>query len=246
MPIWMAITIGGTFIANPRPLSILPESRAGRAIPVSVMAGFLIPGTLSYLPAPGLWTYSQKLFAMAIWQVFPLWTALAQQIFKRILPDYAVEANSSRASSWRLGSALKRPYLFVVIMAGLIRVGSIVRVVYDIQYSPLEDAPSWGIFYQLLFPKALDPGEKYDTLAAGCATFLEWDETIGQTALVIYSAFQCFQIWRPRKPSDYTFLFLGLPITWLVTGSSGLAAVYLAKRDSTVIRRSERSKRLKH
>ena len=246
MPIWMAITIGGSFVANPRPLSILPESRAGRAIPLSVMAGFLIPGILAYLPAPNIWTYHQKLVAMAAWQVFPLWTALAQQIFKRLLPDYAVEADSSRRSSWRLGSALKRPYLFALITAGIIRVGSIVRIIYDIQYSPLKNAPTWKIFYQLLVPKPLNPGEKYDTLAAGCATFLEWDESIGQTALVIYSAFQLFKVWQLKKNSDYTFLFLGLPVTWLVTGSSGLAAVCLAKRDSIVIRRGERSKKLKH
>ena len=241
----MAIVVGGAFIANPRLSQIIPESRAGRSIPLSVLVGFSIPGILAYLPTPEVWTPRQKMQAMAAWQVFPIWVSIAHQIFKRLFPDHVVEAGPRRTLGWRLPESIGIPYIFVLVVSGLIRMGSIARIVYDIQNLSNLGAPDWGIFRQLLVPQLLDPSTKHEVLAAGSSAFLEWDETAGQTALMIYAAFQCFKVWSPRDGSSLAFIFLGIPLVWLVFGSSGVAVAFLATRDDFVISQKENPKKLK-
>ena len=245
MPIWMAIVVGGAFIAKPGSLQIIPESRAGRSIPLSLLVGFLIPGILAYLPTPEVWTPQQKMQAMATWQVFPIWVSIAHQVLKRLFPDYAVEAGPHQTLGWRLPESIRIPYIFVLVVSSIIRIGSNARIVYDIQNSSNKGTPNWGIFRQLLIPQLPDPSIRYDIVAAGSSKFLEWDETVGQTALMLYAAFQCFKVWSPRNSSSLAFIFLGIPLVWLVFGSSGVAVAFLATRDDFVIRQKEKTRKLK-
>lgn len=126
IPAWTALhlfTSPTLTDTSPAALSV-PES-ALRALPYSIALGFIAPSVAMALPV-GVISQQTKIYAVCVWQAFPLWTQIFQMILQyTVFADWA--SRSSRSDKGRNATQLRllrRCYKFALYLAMASQVAS--------------------------------------------------------------------------------------------------------------------------
>lgn len=210
-------------------------------VPFSITLGYLVPSALMALPAPSVVSPNLHQQFIALWQPFPLWTALIQWTFSSICALCASNAIPGKGDS--LGAtylrAVKYPYIFVIVFCTLTHLP--VLAISALPPSFFENAPaelvrlSKSDLLGVYVPHPPIYGVKLGGLAEGVQNFLVWDLYTGLTSVLLWATLLY------RNATAATGNWLTLPglivkiVVWtLVSGPMGAAAALLWERDAIV------------
>jgi hypothetical protein len=240
IPIFLALYISASYMVKPKAVDITPDTRAAKAVPFTVLIGFALLSIIAALPAPSFFTYHQKLGVMALWQVFPIWTSLLQQVFKRLLPSSNLTKDQRNSVT-----SLRRVYGFALVSALIVRIATTAVALLSFLF-PHVFVPAYAQHFSLTAlyaPFIPNPAVKLSTIGEGVSAFLKWDETIGSGALLLWAAFLFLQKWSPRTASDWVKALVGSVGVLVVSGQVGLAVVLVWIRDEIVFAQETTVKR---
>lgn len=219
-------------------------------LPFSIILGYIVPSILMALPAPLVVSPNLHQQFIALWQPFPLWTALIQWLAKFVYTLFSSENSKPRSSKTEsLGAsylkAAKFPYVFVVAFCAITHLP--VLALSALSPSFFENAPaeivrlSQSDLYGVYVPHAPIYGLKLGSLAEGVQNFLVWDLYIGLTSVLLWT------VLLYRNATSTTTSWLSLPtliiktLIWtLVSGPMGAAAILLWERDAIVGEKTKR------
>jgi hypothetical protein len=222
--------------APPSPSALLAHSPEIASITGSVFVGYIVPAILMALPFPSVVTSDQKQIYMAVWQVFPISVAVLQQVFKRVLSgSSSILAKSSPTTTiW----CLRLTYAFALMCAGTTHLQAVsLAGAYDL-FPPLFDKNHKGSLglRRAFVPGGYLPSHKVANVNEGALRFLQYDEYIGSTAVLIWASFMAARAW-PKDASSLgaiAAVFIGA-FTCITRGPIAAATILLWMRDEIVL-----------
>ena len=213
-----------------------------QSIPVSLAVGFFVPAVGLALPAPSILTYDQKQTWIAIWQVFPIWVGSLQEVVSFFAKFSSLTQRSSRkpaVDNAQTMGALRMVYVFALMVAGITRVMAISLSITSKLFPPLF-APEYR---RVLNPSnvfqtaSILPSKKMSYVGEGAFQFLQYDEMVGSTALVVWSSALFAKKYSELRPiRKWTALktFAQAAIVLAIFGPCGLAVMLIWARDELV------------
>lgn len=224
---------------------LLVSSADLEILPFSMILGYIVPSVLMALPAPSIVSPTLHQQFIALWQPFPLWTAIIQFSAKIIYPVFAKSNNQADSLGKSYLSAAKYTYGFVLVFCIITHLP--VLAITALPPSTFENSAaelirlSQSDLYGVYVPHLPVLGLKFSSLAEGVQNFLVWDLYVGLTAVLLWTTLMY------RNATVATANWLSWPklvfkiIAWsLVSGPMGAAAILLWERDAIV------SQKVKH
>jgi len=213
------------------------------SVPVSLVIGYVLPAVLLSLPAPSVLTFDQKQTFIAFWQMFPIWFEILQHVFSfvfgKLLQGTLKSPTSSHKSDWRAMEALRSVYIFVLAIAGVTHVTTVMLSVTSMLF-PALFAPQ--------FRGELDPSNVFLTqsffaskpvssIGAGAFQLLQYDDMVGSIALQLWAvALYLNTSLRTSKLDSWTAIkvFSAFVASTVLFGSCGCAVCFIWARDELV------------
>lgn len=232
--LWTSATVHG-----PASEDIWIDPNELNALPVSLIVGLVVPSVVMSLPAPSMITITQKQTAAAVWQLFPLWTYLAQSIAAFMMSNIASSTSlqSSAEKSQRHLRALRRVHLFGMGLSALGHIGTwSISLLAMLSPTLFESGVA-----EILHPSSVflntSPfsGAKAHDIAEGVKWFLQWDLLVGSTAVLLWAV--TLKVQAQNTGASVRTLFSELTSWSIVSafiGPSGAAVMALWTRDELV------------
>lgn len=174
------------------------------SIPLAMFVGYLLPTILMSLPAPSILGFGQKQTLMAIWQAFPLWVAILQQILPLIMLGFIDATKKSPKSQVPLQSCsmgvLRTLYIGLLIIAGVSQISTATLLVTS-KWFPDLFAPKYADVFNLsnvFLPVAISASTKMPSIGSGTLLLLQFDEYIGSTSMALWTSVLYLQAYGMR------------------------------------------------
>lgn len=192
------------------------------------------------LPAPLLVSSTLHQQLIALWQPFPLWTALIQWTVKALYSLF-VNGNTNQESSLGTSylSAAKYAYGFVLVFCMITHLAALAIAIFPpstfenstAELIRLSQSDIFGVYV----PKPPVFGLKFPSFAEGVQNFLVWDLYVGMTAVLLWATL----LYRNATSANASWLSwptLGFKIlAWtLFSGPMGAATILLWERDAII------------
>ena len=171
--------------------------------------------------------------------IFPVYTGLAQQVLKRILPLPTASQTGQPQSSANAINTLRVTYISAMLTASITHVAtlsiSLTATLFPTIFAPGVSAyfhPK-GVFLPSVPPSVLVP-TKFSAPGEGVDSFLSYDQMFGSGALLIWALWNLTRAWSPRGVMG---LVKGLAAAFglvLTGGIAGLAIGAVWWRDEVV------------
>lgn len=239
LPIYLIVYLSTSpLLASKGVSDFLVDSADIAAIPISMVLGYVIPAIIMCLPAPSAIGFERKQNWMAVWQPFPVWVAIFQAVLPYLMPVLGLgQKASSTPSSKQSLKSLRPLYIGLIIVAGIGQVSTITLVATS-KWFPSLFAPKFrGVFNpsQVFLPAAVTPSAQMSTIGSGVHLFLQYDETVGSTAMAIFTTVMYALKYQTSKRSANvaSLVAQGLAIATL-TGPLGYAVACIWARDEMV------------
>lgn len=200
MPIYMAIHLSTSPTAA-RSRGRSPKSSIdfrvhpcdSEAVPYSILLGFVLPTVLMCLRVPTVLTYSQKQNLIAFWQAFPLWISLSHLLLSTLLKNISsISGSASRNPTDRriVLQALRRVYMFGFASSAVIHVATVSVSLASVLTPGIFATGYRSLFrpFQVFVPISLSSAVQVSSMGEGSMYFLQWDEVVGSTALLVWAA----------------------------------------------------------
>ncbi|KAK5946107.1 hypothetical protein PMZ80_000247 [Knufia obscura] len=220
-------------ITSPSPSDLeIPES-ALRALPYSISLGFIAPTIAMSLPSPAYLTHQQKIYAVLIWQLFPLWTQLIQSI----LQNTVFASTSTSTSPKRQIKSLRRVYKFALYLSTHCHIAagsfSAATVLFPGLFSAhaREQLAPLHIFVP---PNPFMASTKVSGLAEGAFWFLQFDLLISGVAYWVWGLTVKYSDARTRRQSGLGDILGDLLVRPSLVGHMACALTYVWERDGAV------------
>ncbi len=206
-----------------------------KSIPYSMAFGFVLPGVLMALPAPSIVSCERKQVFMTIWQAFPIWVGILEELipflWNSLSGDAVVESTRERTiDSMRtvygilLGIALvARVSAWTISVSSMLFPGIFAPTIVDLL------SPS-----SVFRPLAATPSVKMPSIAAGGLQFLQYDEMVGSAACVLWSAALYLSVAKRKSVNDWVSLVVKGVVLEALAGPEGFAVAALWARDETI------------
>ncbi|KAI4152268.1 MAG: hypothetical protein LQ340_003015 [Diploschistes diacapsis] len=170
---------------------------------------------------------------MALWQVFPIWTSLSQQIFKLLVPRSSLSGKSDKEKAKHGMSALRAVYIIALIGAASTQIATLTlcftSAMFPMLFNPASVA-AWAPS-KVLVPAAITPSLKVSSVAEGALLFLQYDEIIGSSALLLVVGNAVGNKWTPKGALQWLASVMGTATGYILLGPGGLAVVGMWVRD---------------
>lgn len=212
-------------------------------LPFSIILGYIVPSVLMALPSSLVSPTLHQQF-IALWQPFPLWTALIQWTGKfvySLLAGGASKSNTSQAASLGASylSAAKYAYGFVLVFCIITHLPVLAIAV--LPPSTFENSAaelirlSQSDVFGVYVPRSPVLGLKLPSLAEGVQNFLVWDLYIGASSILLWATL----LYRNATAANANWLswpkLVIKTLIWtLISGPVGAAAILLWERDTIV------------
>ncbi|KAL9601484.1 MAG: hypothetical protein Q9179_002853 [Wetmoreana sp. 5 TL-2023] len=205
------------------------------SIPYSVALGLILPSIATALPAPSVIGYERKQMFMAIWQAFPLWVGLFQQIIPFLTRQFTGNVGVGKERTHNI-KELRKFYLLLLTAAVVTQAStwtmSISAVLFPNLFAP--DAVSLLTPTAVFKPKAASPLVKMPSTAAGSLQLLQYDEIVGVAALMLWSAALYVNASGNRRFGGWVSLIAKGVAVGAIAGPQGLAVAAVWARDEIV------------
>ncbi len=243
MPIWfiLHLSTSPTVTTNSTP-DFLVDFSSVVGIPLSMAVGYVLPTVLMSLPAPSVQSFEQKQMFMALWQEFPLWVGISQQLLQPILARIfglsGHKAESREISKEKSIKALRILYVALLAAAGANQVSTMTLVGTSTMFPGLFAAEYQNPFdvRKVFLPQATSAFTKVESIGSGVLMLLQYDNFIGSSSMALWASTLFLQARKSGKGSSnfVTICILGLA-TVAVTGPLGYAVACVWARDEIVL-----------
>ncbi|KAI4185926.1 MAG: hypothetical protein L6R41_003823 [Letrouitia leprolyta] len=200
------------------------------------------------LPAPSVVSYERKQLFIAIWQVFPIWIALLQQIIPYLrrcfMKTFIIE---NEVYKRRTIGTMRTAYMTMLTVATVTRVSAwtvpISSFLFPSIFAP--DAVNSLTPSSVFKPAAVTASVKMPSLAASSILFLQHDEIVGSAAVVIWSLALYLNTTGKKTMGDWISLMVKGTGIAAVAGPQGFAVAAIWARDEIIfaIDQTEKKKR---
>lgn len=125
-PAWTALHLFTSPIVSRPSTDILsiPESSL-RALPYSITLGFMVPSIAMSLPSPALIPQQTRIYAICIWQAFPLWVQLFQILLQNTIFPATSTTTSTKDQHTQQLRLLRRCYIFALSVASTVQIATL-------------------------------------------------------------------------------------------------------------------------
>ena len=245
MPLWVALYLSTSPLVRPTAANISTHIGSTTAIPISLALGYFIPSILMSLPAPSMIDFETKQSLIALWQPFPVWVAILQQIFGRTFGSFGYTAKENSGSTL---NTLRPVYLSLVIFAAYTHAETFTIIMISTLFPSLFASGYVGVFSpsKVFLPEGFTGSARVQNVGSGLHEFLKYDEIIGSTAVILWVAFLYVQADSRRKAfNKWPQLVLAIGSLTVLAGPGGCAVALMWARDELVLSRgSSEQKRL--
>ena len=204
-----------------------------------MVLGFIGPSVLFSLPAPSVVSFDQKQVLMSIWQAFPLWVSLANQVFKRTMPLLFPGFSTSTKANNTM--AIRIVYIFGLIAAGIVRV-SVLTLSFTSILLPSLYAPEFAAAFapsKVFLPTAITPATKMPSIGAGILLLFQYDQLVGSTAVLAWANLLYVKAReKALSPADWAKLFVGNATLATLAGPEACAVALIWARDEMILSRT--------
>ncbi|KAL8715780.1 MAG: hypothetical protein Q9220_000447 [cf. Caloplaca sp. 1 TL-2023] len=235
IPLYFALHLSTSpTVSSRKQCDLLPDSFRLSYLPFSITIGLILPSVLVALPAPTVLTYESKQVCMAIWQMFPLWVGLLQGMMP-LISSYISGAPGPENGSERTIDHMRTIYAMLMTVAMVSRI-STCTIAFSAILFPSLFAPRVAHLLTpmaVFVPRAATPSVKVPSIAAGAFQFLQYDEMVGESATVVWSAALCVSGTGRKSFSGWMkSIAIGILIASLA-GPQGFAIAAVWARDET-------------
>jgi len=236
IPMFLILSLAMSTNTSPTEEAITADIIEVISVPTTLFLGFAVPAFMLALPAPSMQSFEAKQTWMAIWQGFPIWVAVFQQIFKRymtvMLPIHDQQPTASRRE------ALQKVYTILTLVAVVSHIVPMALTVTSSLFPGLLPA-GYGeafSFSKVMIPAATNSATQMSTIGSGAFILLQYDEIIGSTAMLLWALFIFLQACnRYRIPRPWAGKFWRLALFIALTGPAAAAVSLISARDGIVL-----------
>ncbi|MCJ1245359.1 hypothetical protein MMC30_002563 [Trapelia coarctata] len=240
IPIFLILSLARSTNISPSEEAITADIIEVISIPASLFLGFAVPAVMLALPAPTMQSFEAKQTWMAIWQGFPIWVAIFQQIIKHyvslMLPIYDRQPT---ASKWE---ALQKMYTILGAVAAISHIAPMALTVTSSIFPGLLPAEYGEAFKfsTVMVPAAITSATQMSTIGLGAFMLLQYDEIVGSTAVLFWALFMFLQAcnWY-HVPRPGAGAFWRLALFTVLTGPVSSAVSLISARDGILLEQEE-------
>ena len=218
-------------------------------LPYSIALGLVLPTVAMALPAPSFVSHERKQLFIAIWQAFPIWVGVLQQIIPFLthyFTDTAVrEYSENKSTEYYTFTKMRSVYVLMLTVAIVSRVStwtiSISSVVFPSIFAPgFVDHLSPSAVFR---PAGATASLKMPSIAAGALQFLQYDEMVGAAAMCIWSAALYITAMERKSIRGWVSLVMKGIVIEALAGPHGFAVVAVWARDEIIFSYADNAKK---
>ncbi|KAK9427648.1 hypothetical protein V1505DRAFT_21404 [Lipomyces doorenjongii] len=187
-PLYLLIHLSTSPTVTSKSSGIAIDKSDLRALPLSVVTGFILPSMLMALNASSTFNTHGKVVTILLWQFFPVWCSIALWVWKAVLDS------SHLGSLYSWSSATPRTYLRLVYIVTL----SIAALAYSATMTlsisaylfPGLFAPESSdliMFGHLFVPTSPFSATQAPSVVQGAYWFMQWDFIVSSIAYIIWA-----------------------------------------------------------
>lgn len=221
-------------------LDFLPRSAEPlevTTLPYSVALGFVLPTIAMILPAPSIVSYERKQLFIAIWQAFPIWVGILQQVIlfsRRYFGEVAIF--EYERTKKRTIDSMRTAYAFMLTVAVITRIStwtiSISSILFPSIFAP--EVVSLLTPSAVFSPAGATASVRMPSIAAGSLQFLQYDEMVGAAAMVLWSAALYINTMERRSIGGWVSLIVKGTVVEVLAGPQGFAVAAVWARDEII------------
>ena len=240
VPIYLFIYLSTSPVVSSRHVSDhLVDTPDLVAIPVSLALGYVLPAIFMSLPAPSIIGSDQKQTFMSIWQMFPLWVAVLQELLPYLVASFVdKQTRVQRPVSPDSLNALRAVYLGLLIVAGTGQIATLTLLATSQMFPSLFAPEFFGIFRlsNVFKPAAISSSSRMPSIGSGAFQLLQYDEITGSTAMATWATVLFANTYKSGKAyqSPVTLTLKGIA-TLALTGPLGYAVACIWARDEILL-----------
>ncbi len=242
MPVYLIIHLSTSpTVLSHKPIEFYVALHKLASIPFSLTIGLVLPTILMVLPAPSVLTFNRKQIFIAMWQFFPIWVELMQQITSLVMSSLGVTAckpspvKKGQNAQWI--STMRVVYIFLLSTAGITHISTMTLIATSKFFPGLFASDFVGIFNpcNVFLPQSITASTKMPSLGDGAFLLLRYDLIVGSTALSIWASALYINTYRIRERSDgWMVLFFYFLAQVALLGPVGHAVACIWARDELV------------
>ncbi|MCJ1392879.1 hypothetical protein MMC18_005751 [Xylographa bjoerkii] len=235
MPIYLTLYLATSPTVFATKTTILTNFHETAGLPFSLFTGFIVPAVMLSLPAPSVQSFESKQTWLAVWQAFPIWVSVFQQVFKRCIESAAPRTSRKTITNDR--NMMRIVYGFLILFAGATQVAIGTLSATSLLFPGLFARGYAGIFNpsKAFIPTAITSSAKMPTIGSGALLFLQYDEAIGSIAVLLWASFMFLNVYGMKQPfKQWVKLALGIALLTITTGPMGCSAALMWARDEMV------------
>ncbi len=252
MPIYLLIHLSTSpTILSRKPSEFYLALPKLASIPFSLTIGFVLPTILVALPAPSVLTFDRKQIFIAVWQFFPIWVELVQQIMPFVMSGLGI--NAGKSSTLKTGPnaqwlrTMRAVYIFLLSTAGITHLSTITLMAVSKFFPGLFASEYVGIFNpsQVFLPQSITASIRMPSLGDGAFLLLQYDFIVGSVALSVWASALYINTYRKGgKSDDWMALFCYFIARVALLGPIGHAVACIWARDELIFdEKAENAKR---
>ena len=243
MPIYMAThLITSPTISSHKSSDFLFDVSELASIPLSMLIGYIVPAILLGLPSPSVLGFDLKQAFMAIWQVFPIWVGLLQQIIPSVMSRCGITSRNlthQGDAKMRWISTARVVYMVLFFFAGAIHISTITLMASSEFFPGLFQPEHPFDASRVFMPISVSASTKMPSIGSGALQLLQYDFFVGSAAFIIWTSTLLLNMHR-NKTSLRRCLTqaFGFTVLTAVAGPFGYAVACIWTRDELVFARS--------
>lgn len=211
-------------------------------LPLIIAVGYIVPSAAMFLPAPSIVSVGTKQALAAAWQPFPIYTSVLASLCWLFSSYFSPDSDKSGPVTLR---GLRRTYAFALSCAVIPRIAAWALSLTVLAFPTLfpenvaaEIHPLRVFVNRLLW---LSPLVQVTSVGEGALWFLQWDDLIGSTALLLW-ALALYKAAHQQASVEIRWTELGSKVVLLsmIIGPVGAAVVLMRERDELVFENASR------
>ena len=211
----------------------------------SLTLGYIIPVVLLSLPAPSVLSFEKKQSFIALWQAFPLWVGISQQIFAKLRPFFSRPQEVDDRFTFK---AFRSAYTSLLRIAGYTHILTVTVMLLSMTRQMVFTSEEAGRYHptKVMIPMAITSATKVSSIGQGALLLLQYDELFGSTAMLLWATFLYINAIKDDKNGpQYSILLSRMIVSIVLTGPIGCAVLCIWTRDEMIYKKEINEKRMR-
>ncbi|KAK9320155.1 hypothetical protein V1517DRAFT_348431 [Lipomyces orientalis] len=237
-PLYLLIHLSTSPTVTSKSSGIAIDESDLRALPLSVVTGFILPSMLMSLNASSTFNTHGKVVTILLWQFFPVWCAFALWVWKAVL-DSLHMASSYSWSSATPRTHLRLVYIVTLSIAALAYIAtmalSISAYLFPGLFAP--ESSDLIMFGHLFVPASPFSATQAPSVAQGAYWFMQWDFIVSSIAYIIWAFTLRTAAIKQHSGSELSWVgaLLQILLRTILLGPMAAALTFVWERDEIVL-----------